>query len=73
MNDHSCWELDYELTVKEIDKGADYGVLELAGMSGLAIDKVEYLLNSNLLPSKDGRVKGGDFLKWVEKSGLPTR
>jgi len=67
------WDLDYELTVKEIDRHTEYGVLELAGMTGLSIDKVEYLMQNRIIPSHVGRIKGEDFLNWVDQAGLPVR
>ncbi|KEO85209.1 hypothetical protein [Tumebacillus flagellatus] len=65
--------LGYELTVKEIDRETRYGKLELAGLSGLGIEKVEHLMNAGDLPTDgDQRVKGEDFLNWVSRSGAPV-
>jgi hypothetical protein len=65
--------LDYKLTVKEIDRETRYGKLELAGLSGLGVEKVEHLMSCGELPA-DGerRVRGEDFLNWVDRSGVPV-
>ena len=65
--------LGYELTVKEIDAKTRYGVLELAGMTGLGIEKVEFLMESGTLPAVNGRVAGEDFLNWVDREKVPVR
>lgn len=66
-------QLNYKLTLKEIDRETRYGKLELAGMSGLAIDKVEDLISSGeLLADSEERVRGEDFLNWVDRSGVPV-
>jgi hypothetical protein len=69
------WEnLGYELTIKEIDKNARYEAIELAGLSGLGIEKVVNLIAAGTLPSDSNkRVLGSDFLNWVRQSGVPVR
>ncbi|MBL0387369.1 hypothetical protein JJB07_11965 [Tumebacillus sp. ITR2] len=65
--------LGYELTIKEIDRETRYGKLELAGMSGLGIEKVEHLMTNGELPTDgESRVRGEDFLNWVDRSGAPV-
>lgn len=67
-------DLGYELTLKEIDDNAKYEVLEIAGLSGLAIDKVESLVKDGALPADDqNRIQGADFLHWVNVNDLPVK
>ncbi|ARU63563.1 hypothetical protein CBW65_23040 [Tumebacillus avium] len=71
MNSH---ELGYELTLKEIDNEASYEPLELCGLSGLGIDRMKSLLDNGVLPSDDSRrVRGRDFLNWVDQNDLPVK
>jgi len=67
-------DLGYELTVKEIDNNTRYEVLEIAGLSGLGIDKVKSLVENGVLPTdSENRVRGQDFLFWVRENDLPVR
>lgn len=67
-------DLGYELTIKEIDNKARYEVLEIAGLSGLGIDKVKSLVENGVLPTdSENRVRGEDFLFWVRENDLPVR
>lgn len=66
--------LGYDLTLKEIDHHAKYELLEIAGLSGLGIDKVKYLIASGALPvDEQQRITGADFLNWVDANDLPVR
>ncbi|HEU4962793.1 MAG TPA: hypothetical protein VFV52_02900 [Bacilli bacterium] len=67
-------DLNDQLTLKEIDDRARYEPLEIAGLSGLAVDKVESLVRDGALPTDEhNRIQGSDFLQWVEINDLPVK